>query len=622
MNQNLKKTLVKIKEVLFRFPSAILAATGMAFIYIYLILNNLDFESEAVVPFIKLIHAFTILALAEVLFIASTFFGESKSWPNKYKRGLDLLVAIFIFIVFSRLNFLIDNPGHSIEKEDLRLVLWSLSATLSLTFVGLLFWRKNIINVFWQHVKKMVVSALLTALYCAVINIGLVIIWASINYLFDTDIDKIILVAGVLVSTLFSSIFFLSRLPKDPIEAAENKGYPKQIKIFTQYVLLPLLTIYFLILYSYTVKVLIVGEWPKGTLVYMISGFSLFGIVIYMVLYAWQEQFRWIRIFRKIFFAALIPQVIMFFVALWLRISDYSLTENRYLLILLGLWLLVAGIYFLISRRQDIRLVPITLCLVMILFSFGPWSIFNVARQCQSNRLISILDKYQAVSEGKIVKIPAPDSVSVEDKDNINDLVVYLYNAHGPANLQKLFSQEIKSNDGSKSYLLPSEIVKDLIGLENKEEEELINQAIPELSSEGNFSISALSPEEPISEESDMPLSQKYKYVMKVGGTETNASFPDGNWYGLRIPSDQHYFTVQKNREDVIGYDFADFISQTLEKYKYRPEDIKHIIIEAKNEDMAFGLSIEKISGERIVSGDIIEYRNVSIMGSLFFSPK
>jgi len=85
------------------------------------------------------------------------------------------------------------------------------------------------------------------------------------------------------------------------------------------------------------------------------------------------EQSGFIKTFRKYFPFVVIPQIAMLFYAIYLRIAQYDITVNRYFVVVFGIWLLVISLYFIVSKKKEIAVIPSILTLFTIIISLGPW---------------------------------------------------------------------------------------------------------------------------------------------------------------------------------------------------------------------------------------------------------
>lgn len=115
----------------------------------------------------------------------------------------------------------------------------------------------------------------------------------------------------------------------------------------------------------------------------------------------------------------MIPLVVLLLLAVWKRVGNYGITESRYILIILAVWLTLVTVYFLISKKQNIKIIPVSLCLLALLATYGPQSAFSVSKYSQVARLKRLI-----ASNNK------------KDIDQRADVVDYLVDRHGLSTLQ------------------------------------------------------------------------------------------------------------------------------------------------------------------------------------------
>ena len=107
---------------------------------------------------------------------------------------------------------------------------------------------------------------LLAYLYSNVLFLGLAIALASADHLFGFDVEENnYLYLFAIIAGVFNTWVFLAGVPKDLNTLNQTTDYPKGLKLFTQYILLPLVSLYFVILIAYELKITIEWNWPRGT---------------------------------------------------------------------------------------------------------------------------------------------------------------------------------------------------------------------------------------------------------------------------------------------------------------------------------------------------------------------
>src|SRR5690606_9660628 len=206
------------------------------------------------------------------------------------------------------------------------------------------------------------------------------------------------------------------------LDFLEKEGkYPVVLKFFTQYVLIPLLCIYVVILYFYSGKILINWELPRGWVSYLILAYSIVGILALLLVHPLKENTdkSWIRIFSKVFYFTLIPLIVLLFVAIFTRVLEYGYTEPRYYVLLLSIWLSAVVLYFIFRKSPSIKFIPISLfCFGTFALIFPYLNAFSVAKRSQKNQLEKILTQNNLLKNGKIdFTKEVQDTVATENAD-------------------------------------------------------------------------------------------------------------------------------------------------------------------------------------------------------------
>jgi hypothetical protein len=268
-------------------------------------------------------------------------------------------------------------------------------------------------STFWLFNHRLWLGALLALVGAGMLGAGLSIIHETLNMLFSLDLpskwrDYIWTVSLGLVAPV-SFLAFAPRSVTDPITAREEGDFTmRAIAALVKFVLVPLLLVYTAILYAYAIKIVLAWELPKGTLGAMVVGYLLVGAATLLVGYPSREAGGpLVRLFWRywVWLAAL--PVVLLFIAMSRRIADYGLTEERYLMVLIGVWALVlAGIRIVRGGDFDLRLVPGVLALILLAASFGPGGAIGFSVMSQKSELASILTKKRMLVDGKVVARP------------------------------------------------------------------------------------------------------------------------------------------------------------------------------------------------------------------------
>ncbi|MDX1618850.1 MAG: DUF4153 domain-containing protein [Balneolaceae bacterium] len=415
-----------------RFPFAILAAVIATLSAIYL--TELDYNEESNLA-VKLLM---ISALGISLFTVVELTSEKKAFRNRMRWAAKLAGALLLLIYFFWLPTDIYDTS---QKPIIRYILFFLGVHLLVAWLP--FSGSGEANGFWQYNKSLFLRFLTAVLYSGVLFIGLSIALLSIDQLFGVEIrEEVYLKLWIVLAFMFNTWFFLSGIPENIDSLDKREDYPKGLKIFTQYVLMPLVTIYLIILYGYTLKILIEWEWPEGWVANLVLGFSIVGIFALLLLYPIRNrvEYGWIKSVSRNYYIALIPMVILLLLAIWVRISEYSFTENRYFVLIAGLWLGAMALFYIFGDAKNIKIIPASLSALVFLSSFGPWGAFYVSETSQLNRVEDLLAKHQILSEGELR--PVSGEVSFEDAREISAIFRYLLEVHGTGSVRHWFDTD------------------------------------------------------------------------------------------------------------------------------------------------------------------------------------
>ncbi len=449
MKNQIVKIIQEAIKTFQRFPiEMIIAIVGTSTaIYIVGMYNERIFGLE------NLLHT-CFLGVTPVL--SASIFAERQKWDLKKKWGL------LGFVVLLLVGYYFYLP-----MENLPAVYWIRAFLLVLAFHLLVsfaaFTGKGELIGFWEYNKQLFVNIIVSGLYSGVLFVGLALAIAAVEQLFKINFqNEIYPRLFFFLLGIFNTWFFLSRFPRNYEALETNIEYPKGLKLFTQFVLLPLVVIYLAILYVYELKIVAQWELPMGWVSYLVLAFSIAGVLALLLVYPLQNssENKWVKVFTRSFYWALFPLIALFGVAIGKRIMDYGITENRYFLIVLALWLMGTAIYLLVDKLRNIKIIPISLSIVAILSLIGPWSAFSVSERSQFARLKNILKENNLLENNKIK--PATDTVSFEMEKEISSIVNYLVEIHGAYSLESLFTQHIDSiiDSENSQYMQADNILK------------------------------------------------------------------------------------------------------------------------------------------------------------------
>ena len=435
------------KNSFFRFPLTIISALFSVCLFIYLLENK--FEAQLNI---------TNLLLTSTLGIPLFFCISMLTNKASTKIKLVYFSIGFIFLTLIYFSFPLSDSTNNTSLPYIRYIIFNIIVHLLVSFSPYI--KSKSLNGFWNYNKILFLRFCSSVLFSAVLYIGITLALLSINLLFDFDIDEDIYgKIWIIIAGLFNTWFFVSGIPED-IEQLDNlQTYPKGLKIFTQYILLPLLFTYLLILYIYGGKIILLWDWPKGVVSWLISIVATLGILTFLLIYPYgnNKENSWIKKLTLTYYYSLIPLLFLMFAAIWMRVTEYGITINRYIIILLAVWLTVVCIYFIV-KKSNIKFIPTSLAIILTLVSFGPWGIFSLSETSQIKRLENILESNSLLENGKIInevefdlndlkKDEFPNNHLLNDslKSEVKSILNYLDDFHDFNKIKPFFSQNIDS---------------------------------------------------------------------------------------------------------------------------------------------------------------------------------
>ncbi|MCF8244832.1 MAG: DUF4153 domain-containing protein [Saprospiraceae bacterium] len=428
-----------------RFPMVMISAIiGVGFV-MFLIENG---DSVHEKDFIRVVMT---ASLGLSVFLCAAVVAEKYQLRMPMMLVPNILALGLVLVYFYSLSF----DEFKTALTPVRFVGLSLAAHLGVAFLPYL--DRSPVEDFWEYNKQLFGNFMVGAFYSLVIFAGLGIAILAVNELFNLRIDEkiyahlFVLVAGIFNTAYFLANFpkqfeFISEVPDNQAIATPTSPYTTSFKNLTKFILIPIATIYFLILYAFSAKILVQWELPQGWVGKLVLGFSVAGIFTYLLnfMLAKYDESQIVKGFRRWFFYVLLPMVVLLFVAIGRRISDYGVTEARYVVATAGVWLLLMSLYFIIAKRDNIKFIPISLAFFSLLTVLGPFSAFKVSERNQAGRLMAILVKNKMLKDGKA--IPASDSLSKHDADNISGAITYLGENNKFSKVAPLFGMPDSTN--------------------------------------------------------------------------------------------------------------------------------------------------------------------------------
>jgi hypothetical protein len=388
---------------------------------------------------------------------------EARSTPSLLRHGAALLAGLAAFAI--------SWWDHLSGVEH-----WSYAAALcGLMLVAPALGGRSA-GAFWLFMVRFAFAALVSLLALFLFAGGISAILASLTYLFGIDVphnayEHVWAVTGLLAAPLFG----LGRIPAnldDEPGADTRKFMALGMKALGDYVAAPLILIYALVLHAYALKIVLTGDVPRGQIGWLVLAFGLSIFAALIVIHPFLSAARApTRLFLRLWpFVLPVPLVLLFY-ALWLRVGDYGLTPERYLLGLFGVTVAVTLLLQIPrSMRGDIRILAGLPTIALFLASFGPQGEVLTSVRSQEARFREAV-RVKPVDEGRnrqalaalgflqrhdAVGRVAPESIAKVDANGKSKTGDTLYNEVADAyGLDRSWRRGLNDRYFSKSFNQP-----------------------------------------------------------------------------------------------------------------------------------------------------------------------
>ncbi|ABR49073.1 hypothetical protein Amet_2923 [Alkaliphilus metalliredigens QYMF] len=422
--ERMKRVTNKLDMSLKRFPITMLFGALAVAVSIFINHSSIPFGKTREIYN----HIVMALSLGIPLSLCIYVLFEGRTKSEKHHRilahvgsGLLLILYYFFFLKDMEMVTVTRYIGHSIFLY------------LTFTFIPYLEKKEN----YERYVVKLLTRFIVTYLYSVILYLGIAAILGTINLLFDAGIPgKFFFDVFLIVVGIFAPGFFLADVPVRN-EEISPESYPKVLSVLLQFIILPLLSIYTLILYIYFGQILLTRELPQGLIGNLVLWYSIVSTVVLFFIYPLRKNSQWMKYFITCLPKLIIPLLGMMFVALWIRINAYGITEGRYFVLLIGLWVTCMMIYYALKRDVKNIVLAMTLAIVALATVTGPWSAYSISQISQNNRFQEILKRYDMIDQTSNIK--GPDRAFVEeDKREVSAIISYFERYHSLGDIKYL----------------------------------------------------------------------------------------------------------------------------------------------------------------------------------------
>jgi hypothetical protein len=326
---------LKILEIFKRFPLAIFSS----FIVTMLLLILIEFESHVNTDFVLISNKLILVFSLGIFLFPALNLLSKKVWFKLI--GIGLLLLYYYYLPLNVLNL-------SIIAHHMLLVFALCFMFLWAPFMDIKISNQNI----WEWTQTILQNLMISLLLSLIVFMMFYVTMYALDELFSFSLaERHYLQVAVSLLGIFGVSYFLGKMPKYIVLLQKNK-YDGLGLVFTKYILTPSLLIYFMILFSYIIKIILEENFLEVNIDLLALGYTFVAIGTYMHWTPlWDDANKKFRVF--IWGSTFILSIILGF-SIYVR-SSGILLDQYYLISLFTLWLGIISLYFLFFREANYK---------------------------------------------------------------------------------------------------------------------------------------------------------------------------------------------------------------------------------------------------------------------------
>lgn len=376
------------------------------------IFNRLNFSKDIFIRF-PVVFVFIFLSCAYAIYGYSSRingFIESQSVLNFFI--LSVATSTFMSLFLENKNYpkaekiVFFSSGTILAIIGVFVFPYNFALQLGAVFIGLFFAPFLLIEsesgIFIHNAISLLKALIFSLLACAILHFGLLGIVTAINYLFGINYTFPVYISYIIFFGLLPSLALLNMPNICKLNVSKDFSFSKLPSLLVRGILMPLVFIYTLVLYAYFAKIIISTELPKGGIVWIVTIYSALSLFIKMSLICIKNKNKLSKLYEKYFYYILITPVIFMLISIYIRIKEYGVTEDRFLVAFLSLYLMSIIIANLYNSKLHIKYIFLLFSLSFALISFSPLNPTSISAKSQLKRFTSLLHQYKILQDGEV----------------------------------------------------------------------------------------------------------------------------------------------------------------------------------------------------------------------------
>jgi hypothetical protein len=410
---------VRFVAALVRFP---LAIAGIIVCIVLLILEELQPSFDLSTRWWVFYSLAAVVSLAVVMAVE----GRMSRWLSLV---IQLVLAATVFWYSTSV------PDHPVTSQVVQLVvLYGVSILLAYVLAYL---KPQSDGAFRRFAVEVTLQGVIAYVFAGVLMGGLSLALFSVESLFGLKVaGNVYDVLAILCMVGFGPLYLLSNIPVPNELDDEEPTLPKVMKVLGMYILLPILSLYLVILYVYLITIVVQWQLPDGWVSTLISVLALGGFVTMAIVYPLVKQNdKLVNWLFRFFPLLLLPLLVLMSVGIARRLGDYGLTINRGFVLILNGWLYAISIYLFLTRSRHLKWIVVSFAVVAFLSVTGPWSVASITEKRLVNELRNELQL-----AGYLQEKQQELNLTEERRERISELSEYLSGTFGKEVLKSIES--------------------------------------------------------------------------------------------------------------------------------------------------------------------------------------
>lgn len=360
----------------------------------------------------------------------------------------------------------------------------SVLQALAISLFYLPFWREKNDVASNKFAQRFFSSFFITQLIGWLLWGGTSLLLSSLEELFGIHIGyKCYIYIGILCCALLAPMIFLGLLPQGKRKYDRTPQPSAFLNNALRYLFLPLTAGYHVVLYAYTVRILVTWELPNGWVSGLVTALMALTIALEFGLYSvrLKENCRFDQRIARLLPLLMLPLLLLMTAGIARRFNDYGITLNRLYLATLNGWFYLVCIGLFVTKARRIHWIPLSFAAVFVLTSALPVNYASVSHNYLLREVeVKIGGSYKGtlpMSEEQYLDwlktLPKEEALSV------NSRLQQLDNFYRDRNIHRLVDKAIRywaAENHIKEDEIPADTVaikgknseKGIIGLKNK----------------------------------------------------------------------------------------------------------------------------------------------------------